>query len=56
MSVTKHGSELLVLSLLTATATACAVIEPAHDTEITPLWRKAPTEEARGLWVDDVQH
>lgn len=57
MSVMKHGCEnvLASLALSSLAASACAVVEPAHDTEVTPAWRRAPTEEARGLWVDDVQ-
>lgn len=57
MSATKHVCEntFALLALSSLAITACAVVEPARDTEVTPLWRKAPTEEARALWVDDVQ-
>lgn len=57
MPITGHGSKnsRALLILLTFATPACAVVEPARDTEVTPLWHKAPTEEARGLWVADVQ-
>ncbi len=44
-----------IITLLTASLMACAIIEPAHDTEVTPLWTQAPTETARITWTSAVQ-